>query len=54
MFALWGGRLNASGGCEAKNEARATERVRISCVRFRECGKLLLRNRFSLMMKDKV
>ena len=42
--------LNASGGCEAA----VTARVRIGWVRFRECGELLLGNRFPLKMKGKV
>ena len=42
-------RLNSSGGCEAA----VTAKVRIGWVRFRECGELLLRNRFPLRMKDK-
>ena len=45
-----GDRLNASGGCESV----VTARVRIGWVRFRECGELLLGNRFSLKMKGKV
>ena len=49
-FCDLGDRLNASGGCEAA----VTARVRIGCVRFRECGELLLGNRFPLKMKDKV
>ena len=43
-------RLNASGGCEVAVIAR----VRIGWVRFRECGELLLGNRFPLKMKGKV
>ena len=43
-------RLNASSGCEAA----VTARVRIGWVRFRECGELLLENRFPLKMKSKV
>ena len=43
-------RLNASGG----REAAVTARVRIGWVRFRECGELLLGNRFPLKMKGKV
>ena len=42
--------LNASGGCEAE----VTAKVRIGWVRFRECGELLLGNRFPLKMKGKV
>ena len=33
-FCYLGDRLNASGGCETA----VTARVRIGCVRFRECG----------------
>ena len=43
-------RLNASGGCEAA----VTATVRIGWVRFRECGELLLGNRFPLKIKNKV
>ena len=43
-------RLNASGGCKAA----VTSRVRINWVRFRECGELLLGNRFPLRMKGNV
>ena len=49
-FCYLGDRLNASGGCEAA----VTARVRIGWVRFRECGKLLLGNRFPLKMKGKI
>ena len=49
-FCYLGDRLNASGGCEAA----VTARVRIGWVRFRECGELLLGNRFPLKMKGKV
>ena len=49
-FCYLGDRLNASGGCEAA----VTARVRTGCVRFRECGELLLGNRFPLKTKDKV
>ena len=49
-FCYLGDRLNASGGCEAA----VTARVRIGWVRFRECGELLIGNRFPLKMKDKV
>ena len=45
-----GDRLNSSGGCEVA----VTARVRIGWVRFRECGELLLGNRFLLRMKGKV
>ena len=49
-FCYLGDRLNASGGCEVA----VTARVRIGWVRFRECGELLLGNRFPLKMKGKV
>ena len=49
-FCYLGDRINASGGCEAA----VTARVRIGWVRFRECGELLLGNRFPLKMKGKV
>ena len=49
-FCYLGDRLNVSGGCEAA----VTARVNIDWVRFRECGKLLLGNRFPLKMKGKV
>ena len=49
-FCYLGDRLNASGGCEAA----VTARVKIGWVRFRECGVLLLGNRFPLRMKGKV
>ena len=49
-FCYLGDRLNARGGCEAA----VTARVRIGWVRFRECGELLLGNRFPLKMKGKV
>ena len=43
-------RLNASNGCEVAVRARA----RIGWIRFRECGELLLGNKFLLQMKGKV
>ena len=49
-FCCLGDRINASGGCEVA----VTARVRIGWVRFRECGELLLGNRFPLKMKRKV
>ena len=49
-FCYLGDRINASGGCEAA----VTARVRIGWMRFRECGDLLLGNRFPLQMKGKV
>ena len=49
-FCYLGDRLNVSGGCEAA----VTARVRIGWVRFRECGELLIGNRFPLRMKGKL
>ena len=49
-FCYLGDRPNASGGCEAA----VTARLRIGWVRFRECGVLVLGNRFPLKMKGKV
>ena len=49
-FCYLGDRLNSSGGWEATGTAR----VRIGWERFRECGELLLENKFSLRMKSKV
>ena len=49
-FCYLGDKLNASGGCETAASAKA----RISWVRFRECKKLLLGNRFPLRMKGKI
>ena len=49
-FCYLGDRLNASGGFKAAVTARA----RIGWVRFRECGELLLGNRFPLKMKGKI
>ena len=49
-FCYLGDTLNASGGCETA----VTARVRIGWVRFRECKKVLLGNRFPLKIKDKV
>ena len=46
-FRYLGDRLNSSGGCEAA----VTTKLRIGWVRFRECGELLLGNRFPLRMK---
>ena len=43
-------RLNASGGCEAAVAAR----IKIGWITFRECGELLLGNRFPMKMKGKV
>ena len=46
-----GDRLDSSDGCEVA----VTARTRIGCVRFRECGELLLGDRFSLnILKGKV
>ena len=47
-FCYVANRLHSSGGCEA------AVKVRIGWVRFGKCGELLLENRFSLRMKDKV
>ena len=49
-FCDLGDRLNASEGYEAA----VTARVRIGWVRFRECGELLLGNRFPMKIKSKV
>ena len=49
-FCYLGDRQNSSGGCEVA----VTARVRTGWVRFRECGKLLLANRFPLKMQGKV
>ena len=49
-FCYLGNTLSASGSCESA----VTARVRISWVGFRECGELLLENKFSLRMKGKV
>ena len=49
-FCYLGDRLNASSGCEAA----ITARVKIGWVRFRECGELLLGNKFPLKIKGKV
>ena len=49
-FCCLGNRLNSSGGCEAA----VTGRVKIGRIRLRECGELLLGNRFPLKMKGKV
>ena len=48
-FCYLGNRLNSSG-CKAA----VTARVRIDGIKFRECGDLLLGNRFPLKMKGKV
>ena len=49
-FCFLGNRLNSSCNCEAA----VTAKLRIGWVRFRECGELLLGNRFLLRMKGKV
>ena len=49
-FCYLGDRIKSSGDCEVA----VTARVRIGCVRFRECGELLLENKFPLRMKGKV
>ena len=43
-------RLNSSSGCEAT----VTAKERFDWVRFRKCGELFPRNRFSLKMECKV
>ena len=43
MFLLFGGRVNASGGCEVAVTARA-----IGWVKFKECRELLNSKRLSL------
>ena len=43
-------RLNSSRGCEVA----VTARVKIGWIRFKECGELLLENRFPLRIKGKV
>ena len=48
-FCYLGDRLNDSGGCEAA----VTARIRFGWVRFKECGELLIGNRFSLRIKGK-
>ena len=45
-FCYLGDRLNASGGCETT----VTSRVKIGCMKSRECGELLRGRRFSLRM----
>ena len=42
-------RLNASGGCKAA----VTARTRVGWKKFKECGEILFRKRFSLWMKGK-
>ena len=49
-FCYLGGRLNASGGCEAA----VIPSVRIGWVRFRECGELLFGKRFPFKKKSKI
>ena len=49
-FCYLGDRLNSSSGYKAA----VTARIRVGWVRFRECGELLLGNRFPLKMKGKV
>ena len=46
-FCYFGDKLNSSDGCEAV----VTAREKIGWVRFRECGKLFLGNKFPLKMK---
>ena len=49
-FYYFGNRQDSSDGCEAA----VTARVRIGWVQFRECGEVLLGNRFPLKIKGKV
>ena len=50
IFCYLGDRLNASGG----SEAAVTARTRIGWTKFRECGELLYRRKFSLKMKGRI
>ena len=49
-FCYLGNRLNASEGCKAA----ITARTRLRWKKFKECGEILFRKRFSLQMKRKV
>ena len=49
-FTYLGDRLNATGGCETA----VTARLRIGCMKFRECSEILKGRRFSLKMKGKI
>ena len=49
-FCSLGDRLNASGRCAAAGTAR----TRLGWKKFRKCGEILFRKRFSLRMKEKV
>ena len=49
-FCYLSDRLNASGGCEAAETAK----TRLGWKKFRGCGEILFRKRFSLGMKRKV
>ena len=49
-FVIWKTRLNSSDRCEVA----VTVKVRVGWVRFRECGELLLENRFPLRIKGKI
>ena len=49
-FCYLGDKLITSGGCEAA----VTARMRIGCIKFRECSELLLGKRFSLKIKARV
>ena len=49
-FCYLGNRLNASGGCEAAMTAKTIA----GWKKFRECGKIPFRKRFSLWMKEKI
>ena len=49
-FCYLGDRLNASGRCEAA----VTARTRVGWKKFRECGEIMFRKRFSLQMNEKL
>ena len=49
-FTYFGGRVRASGGCEAA----VTAKTRFGWVRFRECGELMYGMRFPLRLKGAV
>ena len=49
-FCYCGDRLNASGECEAA----VTARTRVGWKKFKECGEIWFRKRFSLQIKGKI
>ena len=49
-FCYLGDRLNASGTCETA----VTARTRVGWKKFRECGEIMFRKRFSLRMNEKL